>query len=1515
MAKKLSEDLGNISFNNLAQNSKNFKSKVQDSKSNKLSYGINKKTQKSINDLVISSNKAIILATKLAGERNKNSVAQHTSIPDRARQLRQEKSKIRSERTSTSVKSTASAVLSIDKNVKKIYNILNNKFGKASLKKIDLDMSNSESYDAKRLGKEDGKKWKASITSFIGAAIRQSSLKTLNVDQDSHFQSRFGEDEKKKGLISSAIRAYKIASDETTMSIQEKMLKALLDMNRSISGEQSVFKLVSDRLMMEHGFLRETLATVKELYGGMMTPYRIYKWATRSRGGYESKLPKGKGTAEHTAAVLDMIYVDSMYRLDNITHHLKQQYNLWNQYITSQSGIAGEDPTNIASTKYSFMPSISKIFGKIKDKISSAREMPEYEKYVVTSKDLLEKQVQIGHTQVKLLKIIAQKSVSRNKKAAIDAIEVGVTDADKRMHQDDFYTDKDHPGRMADWKVSKWKEKKFGSLDSEMSDRKKIIQDRKDAKLYKKNLKKYKKNQFNQDFSDRTNENFELAKQQHPNMVKAVLMSKNLAVGSAKSASDFGKSIMDDTMGGLHGSKIAEKRIQKAHYKQGTGQDNITDRLVLKFDQLISLNSIGNKLQRNSYRLSFKSFLSDEKERFKAKNKDKWWYKLAGTIFGKFKSSFLSIGSLLGSIATVLIAKSGIKGLWGAVKASGFGKQIATKMMKPGVAAGAAGFAMMGMDAYSGVKKAKEWGTSKTAAGIGGALGGYGDGGAAGALKGVTKGGMIGAGIGTMVGGPFGTAIGGAIGAVAGGILGYVGGKNIAKTMQWIGTKIKNVVKGIAKVVMLPVDGWRMIAKFMSDAWTKIKDKLANVGSGIYKYLYDNIIPSFAKPFLPKPGEKKSIAESAQAAVDGKKKENKKSGGMSLVDVDILDIASKERNKANWENQKTSSNLITQQMANKNKQAIDKNANKFDFTSIRPGVAEAASAAKVVKVAAAKVVAEKKIKEDQDKTDSRLAAIPLNTKQAKSTLQKIKNSDVIQLASEATSELWEGTKKIGRNLVGAARINNPEFMGKVDASKAILQQNYTDKIAPTMDIWTTRAEGFVKTKRMKWNQSDAAHQVSIYKTLIEGKGKNAWNKFKKTEQYKMGKAKYDEIHKSSLMELGEEFVNDPKSRGGTVRKLQGELGKIDIKKLGKNLIGSGINVANDAKELVIEQASTLTTPSPDAKYKHRNTELIGKKKKSTVDKLVEISKNKKDELVNSGEVIAIKAEHKLKKTRDSIKTNVVNPVKKQINKAKESVTKNVISPANNFIRNQYKQYIGNYQKNLKEYRSILKGRDIQDISKSESDKLDFPLGRILTNALTFVKFKPDDIKDNSRVEKDMRIVGSLATSYMTNDTSKNTIRQILSKASMYQKSLIFGQNSLNKRMESAKKSGNQIEIAKLNKAQIKLTGKITDAGITPTMTAETIAASKAKQQQIATDAINTNTDRATDRQIQSNKKTSDEATGKMIAMTQQSTNIIVNSDNSQQSNVENTSTGGGGSSKYSPPEDPAMNDVCFSNFK
>lgn len=210
---------------------------------------------------------------------------------------------------------------------------------------------------------------------------------------------------------------------------------------------------------------------------------------------------------------------------------------------------------------------------------------------------------------------------------------------------------------------------------------------------------------------------------------------------------------------------------------------------------------------------------------------------LIGFFRAKLIPSLLKIPSLIWRFVGPVLTPIG-SGIMLLMKKLGITTLASKVAPYAGPAALAAGVGWAGIHAYKGVKRAGEWfgvpegekvGIGKRiAAGIGGFFGGV-DAGAKGAVKGVAKGAMIGAGLGSVV--PFfGTAIGGAVGAIAGGILGFIGGKNIAKGLAFIGSKIKKLAKGMwdwfTYIYTLPGKAMTKIGEIIKDKWKETSGSL-----------------------------------------------------------------------------------------------------------------------------------------------------------------------------------------------------------------------------------------------------------------------------------------------------------------------------------------------------------------------------------------------------------------------------------------------------------------------------------------------------------------------------------------------------------------------------------------------------------------------------------------------------------------------------------------------------------------
>lgn len=118
-----------------------------------------------------------------------------------------------------------------------------------------------------------------------------------------------------------------------------------------------------------------------------------------------------------------------------------------------------------------------------------------------------------------------------------------------------------------------------------------------------------------------------------------------------------------------------------------------------------------------------------------------------------------------------------------------------------GIGALIAGVVWMVIDGVKGFFMSDEWGTSKAAGTIGGAIGGTGSG-WKNAFANAGKWALIGVGIGMLAGGPLGALIGGVIGAVFGGVLGYFGGEKIAGFLDKLGAGFKKAWDKVREVFL-----------------------------------------------------------------------------------------------------------------------------------------------------------------------------------------------------------------------------------------------------------------------------------------------------------------------------------------------------------------------------------------------------------------------------------------------------------------------------------------------------------------------------------------------------------------------------------------------------------------------------------------------------------------------------------------------------------------------------------------
>lgn len=268
--------------------------------------------------------------------------------------------------------------------------------------------------------------------------------------------------------------------------------------------------------------------------------------------------------------------------------------------------------------------------------------------------------------------------------------------------------------------------------------------------------------------------------------------------GAVEDGMSIGKAFMDGFLSGFDTKKVAEavwkglKDVFKDAAKLLPGGEDATSTSKLSA-ALIGMGAL--KIGKTAYKA----------------------YKGGKAIVNGIKGVGSAIGNVTGISQGIHVAgmgmgdaalETGSLGLGGriGVRLAGAGSGIAKTAAKAApIAAGIGSVVQMGLDAYKGAGKAKEWTGSdstghKAASGIGAALGGTGNGifGKESTVKkaadiggGALKGASIGAAIGSVIPGA-GTAAGAGIGAAVGAAGAAIGGSNIAKALSKAGEAIGN---------------------------------------------------------------------------------------------------------------------------------------------------------------------------------------------------------------------------------------------------------------------------------------------------------------------------------------------------------------------------------------------------------------------------------------------------------------------------------------------------------------------------------------------------------------------------------------------------------------------------------------------------------------------------------------------------------------------------------------------------
>jgi len=163
------------------------------------------------------------------------------------------------------------------------------------------------------------------ITKDLAKITEKTSLH-LATDLKGYIKSSSSSDKKNMNVFRSLIRTWKEVSERTfTEKPEERMARSLLAIQDILGAQIGTWKQVQDEMLANHPTLVKMKLAFGLMSGALTAPYKIIRAFMRVRGwgGYRAKLSKSKNPLQATAENIASLYVDLMWRLDNIIPILK----------------------------------------------------------------------------------------------------------------------------------------------------------------------------------------------------------------------------------------------------------------------------------------------------------------------------------------------------------------------------------------------------------------------------------------------------------------------------------------------------------------------------------------------------------------------------------------------------------------------------------------------------------------------------------------------------------------------------------------------------------------------------------------------------------------------------------------------------------------------------------------------------------------------------------------------------------------------------------------------------------------------------------------------------------------------------------------------------------------------------------------------------------------------------------------------------------------------------------------
>jgi hypothetical protein len=157
----------------------------------------------------------------------------------------------------------------------------------------------------------------------------------------------------KSGLIKGFLHSLRTVHERYNEPSNLRMLRAVLAIQDKLGAQIGTWQQVWQKMLVEHPVFRNIMFASRALIRVFSIPFRLVYSLFRGRGGYKSHLSKSKEPGVAAAENLGAIYVEGMWRLDNISLFTKATAEATRDISTALTGKRYKTLKDVSTKRWS----------------------------------------------------------------------------------------------------------------------------------------------------------------------------------------------------------------------------------------------------------------------------------------------------------------------------------------------------------------------------------------------------------------------------------------------------------------------------------------------------------------------------------------------------------------------------------------------------------------------------------------------------------------------------------------------------------------------------------------------------------------------------------------------------------------------------------------------------------------------------------------------------------------------------------------------------------------------------------------------------------------------------------------------------------------------------------------------------------------------------------------------------------------------------------------------------------